>query len=236
MPPTSTETRYRALEKTLAYRFNHPEFLEEALRHRSYVNEHPDSAGQDNERLEFLGDAVLTLVVSHILMLRYPEMTEGDLSRTRANLVNETHLAQVARALALGNYILLGRGELQTGGHDKPSILSDTLEAVLAAVYLDGGFQAAFEVIENHLDFEFEAVTHLTAITDYKSRLQVLAQGQEKTIPKYRVVEESGPDHDKVFVVELTLKRLKTLGRGRNKKAAEQEAAREALVQMTSNG
>ncbi len=235
MAPATTESCFKTLEKTLAYRFINTHLLEEALRHRSYVNEHPQSVGTDNERLEFLGDAVLNLVVSHILMLRYPDMTEGDLSRTRAHLVNEAHLSQVARSFNLGSYIQLGRGESQTGGHDKPSILSDTLEAVLAAVYLDGGFQAAFEVIANRLEFQFEAVANPAAIADYKSRLQEVAQRREKTVPIYRVVDESGPDHDKTFVVELTLKRLKTIGRGRNKKAAEQEAAREALKRMTGN-
>lgn len=235
MPSSDAEARHQSLERALAYHFRNPHLLEEALRHRSYVNEHPQSDGRDNERLEFLGDAVLSLVVSHILMQKFPEMTEGGLSRTRARLVNETHLARVARTLELGSCIELGRGEAQTGGSDKPSILSDTLEAVLAAVYLDGGFQAAFDVIGDRLDFRFEALQPPAEMTDFKSRLQEYAQNREKTVPVYRVVDESGPDHDKTFVVELTLKHLKTSGTGRNKKAAEQQAAHEALKRLGDN-
>jgi len=235
LPSSTAEACYKSLEKALAYRFNNPHLLKEALCHRSYINEHPQSDGRDNERLEFLGDAVLSLVVSHILMRKFPEMTEGHLSRTRAHLVNETHLARVARSLSLGPCIALGRGEAQTGGRDKPSILSDTLEAVIAAVYLDGGFQAAFDVIGNRLDFPFDALQQPAEMTDFKSRLQEYAQNREKTVPAYRVVEESGPDHDKTFVVELTLKHLKTLGMGRNKKAAEQQAAYEALKRLGGN-
>ena len=135
----------------------------------------------------------------------------------------------------MGSWIQLGRGEAQTGGHDKPSILSDTLEAVLAAVYLDGGFQAAFDVIDRRLGFRLEEVGAPEEIVDFKSRLQELVQNQEKTVPTYRVVEENGPDHDKTFVVELILKQLKTVGTGRSKKAAEQQAAREALKLLTGH-
>lgn len=231
-PPSSTQPPYDTLETALGYRFRHRPLLEEALRHRSFVNEHPHSGLQDNERLEFLGDAVLNLVVSHVLMEAYPNLSEGDLSRTRAYLVNETHLAQVARALGLGDCVQLGRGEGQTGGHDKPSILSDTLEAVLAAVYLDGGYQSAFDLIDGRLAIGFDTVGVPGDMVDYKSRLQEHAQNHAKTVPVYQVVAENGPDHDKTFVVELTLKRIKTVGAGRNKKAAEQEAARKALRLM----
>ena len=233
MTSTTEEDHCQALEKALGYRFRTPHLLTEALRHRSFVNEHPQADVRDNERLEFLGDAVLNLVVSHVLMRQNPDLSEGELSRARAHLVNETHLAQVARSLHLGACVRLGRGEAQTGGHDKPSILSDTLEAVLAAVYLDGGFEAAFEVIDRRLAFRLETVEAPEAIVDFKSRLQEHAQNQEKTVPLYRVVEESGPDHDKTFVVELCLKQLKTIGSGRSKKAAEQAAAQEALKQLS---
>jgi len=235
LPTTSTENRCLALEKSLAYRFKNPHLLEEALRHRSFVNEHPQTKGRDNERFEFLGDAVLNLVVSHVLMQTFPDMTEGDLSRTRAHLVNETYLAQVARALRLGPCIQLGRGEALTGGHDKPSILSDALEAVVAAIYLDGGFQAVFDVIGNRLDFPFETVGTTAEIADYKSRLQEHAQNRGESVPLYRVVNESGPDHDKTFTVEMTLTGLKTIGTGRNKRKAEQRAARAALKRLTGN-
>ena len=235
LAPPSEEDCRQALEDALGYQFHNPRRLAEALRHRSYVNEHPQADIRDNERLEFLGDAVLNLVVSHMLMRQNPDLSEGDLSRARAHLVNESYLAQVARDLNLGTCIHLGRGEAQTGGHDKPSILSDTLEAILAAVYLDGGFEAAFEVIDRRLAFRLAAVETPTEIVDFKSRLQEHAQNQEKTVPSYRVVEESGPDHDKTFVVELCLKKLKTIGTGRSKKAAEQAAAQEALKQLTGH-
>jgi ribonuclease III len=235
LPPSPPVPPYHDLEAALGYRFHHRQLLEEALRHRSFVNEHPQADLRDNERLEFLGDAVLNLIVGHVLMETYPELAEGDLSRTRAHLVNETHLAQVARSLRLGDCLQLGRGEAQTGGRDKASILSDALEAVLAAVYLDGGYRQAFELIKRRLDIGFEALGPPEDISDYKSRLQEHAQNQEKTVPVYQVVAESGPDHDKTFVVELTLKRMKTIGTGRNKKAAEQEAARKALKQLAGD-
>jgi ribonuclease III len=235
LAPTSDEHAQQALQDALGYQFRNPRLLAEALRHRSYVNEHPQTDIGDNERLEFLGDAVLNLVVSHVLMRQNPDLSEGDLSRARAHLVNESYLAQVARALHLGTCIHLGRGETQTGGHDKPSILSDALEAVLAAVYLDGGFEAVFAVIDRRLAFRLEAVETPAEIVDFKSRLQEHAQNQEKTVPSYRIVEESGPDHDKTFVVELCLKKLKTIGTGRSKKAAEQAAAKEALKRLAAH-
>jgi len=235
LAPTSEEDRCRVLESALGYQFRDRRLLAEALRHRSYVNEHPQADIRDNERLEFLGDAALNLVVSHVLMRQSPELSEGELSRARAHLVNESHLAQVARALHLGPYIQLGRGEDQSGGQDKDSILSDALEAVLAAVYLDGGFQAVFNVVDQRLAFRFEAVGPAEAMVDFKSRLQEHAQNHKKTVPVYRVVEETGPDHDKTFMVELTLKQLKTVGAGRSKKAAEQEAARMALKHLTGH-
>ena len=235
MPPKATEDPLRTVENALDYRFRNPQLLEEALCHRSYVNEHPQAGMRDNERFEFLGDAVLSLVVSHILMQHYPEMAEGELSRTRAHFVNESHLAQVARSLGLGACIQLGRGEEQTGGRDKPSILSDTLEAILAAIYLDGGFEAVFGVINQRLAFQFEAIETTEDITDFKSRLQEYAQNRGQTVPAYRVVQESGPDHDKTFVVELTLSQLKTVGTGRSKKAAEQEAAQMALQHLSGH-
>lgn len=219
------------LERQLEYRFRGPDRIREALRHRSYVNENAQGNLADNERLEFLGDAVLNLVVSHVLMERFTEMSEGDLSRTRANLVNEPRLAEMARAVSLGPFIQLGKGERQSGGQDKNSILSDTLEAVVAAVYLDGGFKAAHDLITRRFSFIFDGLDDRGTDGDFKSRLQELVQTRGQTVPSYRVIEESGPDHDKTFRVELELELsgLKTQGIGKNKKMAEQAAAREAL-------
>ncbi len=218
-----------ALQEALQYTFRDPQYLRQALQHRSYVNESLQTNLKDNETLEFLGDAVLNLVVGHVLMRQYPQMKEGALSRTRAQLVSEVRLAEVARTIDLGRHVLLGKGEAQTGGREKPSILADTLEAVLAAVYLDGGYQAVFDVIATRLTFHFEAAGTTVADTDFKSRLQEYAQNHMKAIPAYRVVAAQGPDHDKVFKVELKLQGLCVLGAGRSKKTAEQDAARKAL-------
>ena len=208
--------------------------IEEAFRHSSFVNEQVGMALQDNERLEFLGDAVLNLVVGHILMKRFPDLKEGDLSRMRASLVNESQLAVIARMLDLGNYIQLGKGEEQSNGREKNSILADTFEAVIAAVYLDGGFDAAYEILETHFSPLLEAI-HLPGTNyDYKSQLQELVQVSRRAMPEYRVMSESGPDHDKTFIVQLKVQEIKTEGVGKSKKLAEQDAARKALEILKS--
>ncbi len=221
-----------ALENKLAYHFGNHDLIEEASRHSSYVNEQPDSGLSDNERLEFLGDAVLNLVVGHILMNRNPDLDEGDLSRMRANLVNEARLAEIAKSLNLGSHIRLGKGELQTNGRKKKSILADALEAIIAAVYLDGGFDAAFQFIEQHFDAEIGAVETPSANFDYKSRLQEVVQVSMKMSPDYSILDETGPDHDKTFYVRMRVGDLETEGTGKNKKTAEHDAARKALEML----
>lgn len=213
----------------LRYAFKNPFLIEEALRHSSFVNEQPSAGLRDNERLEFLGDAVVNLVVGHILMSRFPDTSEGDLSRMRANLVNEARLAAVARSLELGTFVQLGKGEENTQGRDKNSILADTLEAVVAAVYLDGGLDAAFQLIETHLAPQLDTIHTSAANRDYKSQLQERLQERQAQVPVYRVVGENGPDHDKTFEVALETADLLVSGCGRSKKAAEQDAARKAL-------
>ncbi|KJS30218.1 MAG: ribonuclease III [Desulfatitalea sp. BRH_c12] len=220
---------HQHLQETLGYRFNNPLLLDEALRHSSYVNEQSDNQLRDNERMEFLGDAVLNLAVGHLLMRAYPELREGDLSRIRANMVNETSLAEIARNVDLGSHLLLGRGEMQTGGHSKNSILANALEAVIAAVYLDSGFERAFAMIEKHFRALVEVALELAAGQDFKSRLQVAVQGKYREVPQYRVLEEIGPDHDKTFCVLMTIGDLQSRGTGKSKKLAEQDAARKAL-------
>ena len=224
-----TGTDYPQLQTNIQYRFKDATLLEEALRHSSFVNEQTDSGLRDNERLEFLGDAVLNLVIGHLLMRAYPQMREGDLSRIRANLVNETQLADIARSMDLGGHLKLGKGEIQTGGQDKNSILADAVEALIAAIYLDSGFSAAFSMIETHFAGLIEAAPELTTGQDFKSRLQESVQGKIQELPRYRVIEASGPDHDKTFYVEMTAGDLKTQGVGKIKKMAEQDAARQAL-------
>ena len=217
------------IEQKLGYQFQSKDLLDEALRHSSYVNEQSDSGLRDNERFEFLGDAVLNLIVGHILMERYPHLKEGDLSRTRANLVNETHLAIMARSIDLGAGLQLGKGEIQTNGMEKNSILSGAFEALMAAVYLDGGFKVAFKIIENNFVPFLDQIHSAIESYDYKSRLQEWVQEKHSEIPYYKVVREEGPDHDKTFWVSVKVFGIETEGTGKSKKTAEQDAAANAL-------
>jgi ribonuclease III len=223
------ENGYRDLERRLAYVFEDRTILDEACRHSSYVNEQNSPDMRDNERLEFLGDAVLNLVVGHILMIRFPGADEGDLSRMRAGLVNESQLAGIATAIDLGRHIRLGKGEIRTNGREKTSILANTLEALVAAVYLDGGYDAVYGVIRSHFSTVLDAVLRAETNLDYKSKLQELVQTDQKKMPVYRVVRESGPDHDKTFGVRLEVCGLLAEGTGKSKKLAEQDAARKIL-------
>jgi ribonuclease III len=162
-------------------------------------------------------------------MQRYPDLKEGDLSRMRANLVNESQLASIAREIDLGSYIQLGRGEIHSKGWNKQSILADTFEAVIAAVYIDGGFDAVLKIIDSHFSFLINCVTTPAANHDFKSQIQELVQMELRSIPIYNVVHESGPDHDKTFRVQLKVGEVQTEGIGKSKKAAEQDAARKGL-------
>ena len=219
----------KSVSDRLGYTFQNEMLIIEALCHSSYVNEQVDEKIRDNERLEYLGDAVLNLVIGHMLISRYPDLKEGELSRMRANLVNELQLAQIAKTIGLGAFILLGKGELHTNGREKSSILADTFEAVIAAVYLDGGFENAFQFVEKHFGPSIVTLNNRTTNQDYKSRLQEVAQVAFRQMPRYKVIDESGPDHDKRFKVQVTLQDLKSEGNGKSKKLAEQDAAREAL-------
>jgi ribonuclease III len=222
-----------SLENELGYEFKDIGLLREALQHSSYVNEQSDPDLQDNERLEFLGDAVLDLVITHILMNHFLQTREGELSRMRAAIVNESQLAAVAQKLNLGQYLLLGKGEALSRGEEKSSILADALEAVIAAAYLDGGLKNAFDVIERQFSRVISQVGERLAAEDFKSRLQELVQVRFKTIPHYTVIAESGPDHDKTFEVSLSIgTSLTTHGTGKSKKAAEQAAAQVAFEQL----
>jgi len=221
-------------EQTLSYEFKDKSLLLEALRHSSFVNEQSDEGLRDNERLEFLGDAVLNLVVGHILMQQDPGLREGELSRLRSGIVNESRLAAFAAALNLGNYIQLGKGELLTRGHRKKSILANAFEALLAAIYLDGGFSAAFQVIEDRFADLFKTIARPASFPDFKTRLQETVQQIHGETPVYRLMDEHGPDHDKTFTARVVFASLQAEGIGKSKKAAEQEAARLALEILTS--
>jgi ribonuclease-3 len=218
------------LSEALGYSFKQPELLLQAFRHSSYVNEQGNPNLEDNERLEFLGDAVLELTISHILMDLFQDAKEGELSKFRAILVGETGLCQVAQRLALGDYLLLGKGEEQSRGREKASILADTTEALMGALYLDAGFDRTKEIVRRLFSPMLKRVGTSEMVHDFKSLLQEYTQQTHKTLPKYHLVEESGPDHDKTFRVALTLNgEVLAEGEGKSKKEAEQMAAREAF-------
>jgi ribonuclease III len=224
----------KAFERRFAYSFKQREHLKRALTHRSYANEQRLPASEHNERYEYLGDAVLELSISHLLMTHFPESPEGELSKLRAAVVNEAQLAQLARAVNLGDYIYLGKGEDQTGGRDKPSLLADCFEAVLGGIYLDRGFNRAFLVVEHHyLSILREARENGELLRDFKTKLQEEAQKRFRAVPRYRLVDEVGPDHSKTFNVELSISsQVYGLGSGTSKKSAEQQAAKEALAKL----
>jgi ribonuclease-3 len=222
------------LQQQIAFTYRDPRLLERALTHKSYANE--NRLTEHNERMEFLGDSVLNLVVSELLMNALPEASEGDLSRIRAAVVSEPSLAAVAREIGLGEFLLVGRGEEQTGGRDKDSLLADSLEALVASLYLDGGIDRASDFITRFFRGTIGRVRTAGGTEDHKTGLQELCQERLKTLPEYRVVSESGPDHRKEFTVELSiLGEVCGRGTGRNKKEAEQRAAKEALEKL-SNG
>lgn len=223
----------KRFEKILGYSFKKKEHLFRALSHRSYANEHNLPAKENNERLEFLGDAVLELSISHILIDSFPGHSEGELSKIRAAVVNEEQLAKIAMDLRLGDYINLGKGEEMTGGRNKPSLLSDAYEAVLGGIYLDRGFEKAKKVVRKHFEVMLKDAENKDFYKDYKTRLQEVSQSRFRTIPRYKLVRETGPDHKKVFEVNLYIaKRLYGVGRGHSKKHAEQNAAKAALERI----
>ena len=216
-----------ALEEKLGYQFEQPALLENALTHSSYANESRDREMQSNERLEFLGDSVLGMVVADYLYRAHPDLPEGDLTRTRAALVCEGSLVEVAQQLGLGAYLKLGKGEDAGGGRTRPSILADAVEAVLAAVYLDGGIGSARKIIRRFiLDREEEK----GASRDYKTALQEMVQRESGQVLTYRLTGADGPDHAKVFSMEVDLNGATVgQGKGHSKKEAEQNAARAAI-------
>lgn len=218
------------LEERIGYRFENQDYLKIATTHSSYSNEGRKHL-QDNERQEFLGDAVLSIVVSDYLFKRY-HLAEGDLTRMRAQLVCEKSLCGFARQIALGSYLLLGRGEQQMGGADRPSILADAFEALIAAIYLDSGIESARAFIIPFVEEALEA-GEMEDTQDYKTLLQEIVQQNPGELLSYELTGESGPDHDKRFEVEVLLN-SNTIGKGcgRSKKSAEQMAAREALKLM----
>ncbi len=233
MDKLSLQERVEALEVRLGVPLQRKDLGLMSLTHKSYVNEHPESGLQHNERLEFLGDAVVDLAIGHRLMERFPTFSEGDLTKLRALIVNEEGLARIARVLNLGPLLLLGRGEELTGGREKNSVLADALEAVLGAVYLGSGMEAVLGLVDRHFAEILEGVAQGGSGLDYKTRLQVEVQGRLKMPPRYRVVAEMGLDHEKTFEIQVTIgSGLFARAVGRSKKEAEQEAARLTLEML----
>ena len=225
-----------ALQQVLGISFNDLSLLEQALVHSSYINENPDLAPTSNERLEFLGDAVLDLVVAQNLYQNFPQFNEGEMTKLRAALVRQDTLAHMARAISLGDYLYLGKGEETSGGRHKPANLAGALESVIAAIFLDQGSDTTTDFILRLFSAELQKVISHGAGVDYKSQLQEFLQTKKYQAPVYHLVEAVGPDHDRRFTVEVRVGDT-VLGRGsgKSKKRAETGAARSALEQLSTN-
>jgi ribonuclease III len=241
--PTSAEAAERlddtrdlsTLEARLGYTFTDPAVLDRALTHRSCANEDATGTTIDNESLEFLGDAVLGFVMADLLFRDFPQFDEGQKSKVKASLVSTATLGVLARRLGLGEFLALGRGEEKTGGRKKQALLADGYEAVIAAIYLDGGIEAARAFVVRQFAGELEDVRSPEFWgRDYKSALQELVQSRDRPLPEYSVASESGPDHRKIFHVEVRVEgELLGAARGPSKKAAEQDAARKAIEKLS---
>lgn len=222
----------KEFEKVIGYQFKNKTLLKEALTHSSYANEHRDKGIKCNERLEFLGDAVLSIVVAEYIFANCPDLPEGELTKLRSSLVCEKALFKFGKQINLGEYLLLSRGEKNGGGYNRPSIVSDAFEAVIAAIYLDGGIEPAKKHILSFVIPEIKS-QNKKPVKDYKTTLQEIVQQNPGEVLEYHMVSESGPDHDKHFVFEVHLNsNVIGKGGGRSKKEAEQNAAREALELM----
>ena len=229
----SLDSLIEKLQKNLSYRFRNIELLKEALTHKSFVNENPETHLKDNERLEFLGDAVLDLSISTFLIKNFPYFQEGELSRFKSMVVSEPSLSNIAARLELGQYLFLGKGEEQTGGRKKESLLANALEAIIAAIYLDGGLASADEFIRVAFIEDIMMIVREGINLDYKTTLQEYCQARGLSLPVYKVIKETGPDHKKTFEIELFINgEVVGIGVGGNKKDAEQKAAKEALKNL----
>ncbi len=215
------------------YEFKDKQLLANALCHSSYANENKEKGAKSNERLEFLGDSVLGLICAEYLFEKYQSMPEGELTKLRSTIVCEQSLYEFAESIALGEQLMLGRGELNGGGKTRPSVLADAVEAVLAAIYIDGGIEAARGFILGFIESKARKVTQSQQVVDYKTTLQEIVQKNHEETLSYHVKEESGPDHEKSFVIEVHINSNPIAeGRGKSKKQAEQAAAKAALELM----
>jgi len=225
--------RLNELEAVIGYRFGNRLLLEEALTHRSFLNEAGVAPVRDNERLEFFGDAILDFLISSMLLERFPDCREGELTRIRSSLVAEESLAHQARQIGLGSFLRLGRGEEKNSGRTKRSILADAYEALLAAVYLDGGIEVVRRLVAGHFEPSLADSAVAPAGRDYKTELQELSQALRGKTPRYSLKEASGPDHERTFVVMCWIgEECLGEGSGRSKKEAEQQAAKNGLAHL----
>ena len=233
----AVEPESETLETALGYHFASRELFARAFTHRSSVYEKTASAAAtDNEQLEFLGDSILGFVVSDALVAAHPDFPEGRLSKLKAHLVSAAHLHEVAARLRLGGHLLLGRGEEMSGGREKKALLANAVEALIAALYLDGGMEPARRFILQHVIGEAEPSSEVATATDYKSALQELAQSMKLPQPRYAIVDERGPEHAKTFLVEVRVGReWVSRAEGLSKKSAGQKAAQEVLRQLAES-
>ncbi len=221
-----------ALQDEISHQFHDPDLLNEALTHRSYAHERTGETPRDNERLEFLGDAVLNVIISHLIMERFPHYHEGELTRLRASLVNEKSLARISKNLSINQRLLLGKGESLRGGREKSSVISDAYEALIGAIYLDGGFEKAFGTVERQFSPSLDE--GLIDDGDFKTKVQQICQRRFGRLPRYRLSEVKGPEHDKTFGAEIFINgQSYGYGVGKNKKEAQQNAAKEALKRVS---
>ncbi len=231
------EKELRELERKLGITFLNKALLNQALTHSSYAHEVKQKGVFDNERLEFLGDAVLKIVVSEYIFNKFPGRSEGDLTKIRAVVISDETLAIVSRRLKIGSYLLLGANERRSGGRERRSNLANAFEAIIGAIYLDGGIGKARDLILDFLRGETEKISRVGYIGDFKSALQELVQKKGWGLPNYRVIKETGPKHKKVFYIQARIKgKAFGEGRGFSKKEAEQEAAKRAYQRLTGKG
>ncbi len=222
-----------SIEKAINYTFKNKDLLKRALTHSSYVNECSDKSEKNYERLEFLGDAILDLIVSDILFFKFDDIDEGMLSKLRAKIVCEASLYEIAKDIDLGRHIRFSKGEKLTGGDTRPSILADVVESIIGAIYLDSNFDTCKKVVNDFMVFTIDELIENDEIEDYKSALQVLVQSKGLQAPVYKIVKESGPEHSKTFesVVLIDDKEIDT-GIGKSKRASQQEAAKKAYMKL----
>lgn len=229
----SSSRNLAGLEDSIGYTFKKKALLKEAVTHKSYAHEKQQDSTVFNERMEFLGDAVLELIISEYLFCKYSDYTEADLSKIKAFTVQESTLAETARDLHLGDHLLLGKGEEMTGGRSKPSLLANAFEALLAAIYLDGGYKAARDHVLKNLETKINTLIKKDVVFDHKTKLQETAQALYSVLPKYVIHKEEGPEHKKVFEVEVYVNdKFLGRGKGKTKKAAAQKAAEEGLKKI----